>query len=66
MEFEALLRRTEDLCDRCDRTGLVTATAFLTPAEQAQVAQYYSLRPLRPVFYGGPRIWRPDATVPAS
>ena len=53
MEFEALLRRTEDLCDRCDRTGLVTATAFLTPAEQAQVAQYYSRRPLRPVFSGG-------------
>jgi RNA-binding protein YlmH len=31
----------------------VTATAFLTPAEQAQVAQYYSRRPLRPVFCGG-------------
>lgn len=53
MEYEALLRRTEDLCARCERSGLVTSTAFLTPEEQAEVARYCSRRPLRPVFSGG-------------
>lgn len=33
MEDE-LLRRAEDLCTRCERTATVTATPFLTPAEQ--------------------------------
>jgi len=32
--FEELIRRGEDLRDRCERTCSVTNTAFLTPAEQ--------------------------------
>ena len=50
---EELIKRAEDLASRCARTGSVTATAFLTPAEQ------YELRDFRPRadcavrFHGG-------------
>ena len=54
MEHEALLRRAEDLFARCDRAGLVTSTAFLTPAEQAALEQYFRYRAgCRMIFSGG-------------
>lgn len=54
MEHEALLRRLEDLARRCDRSNILTSTAFLTPAEQAAAAQHCARLPgCRPVFSGG-------------
>lgn len=53
MTNEELLKRAEDLASRAEKTGSVTHTAFLTPAEQ------YLLRSFRPradcsvVFSGG-------------
>lgn len=50
---EELIRRAEDLARRCERSGSVTHSVFLTPAEQ------YALRNWRPnadcavVFHGG-------------
>ena len=32
-----LLRRAEDLCRRCEKSGSVTHTAFLTPAERVEL-----------------------------
>ncbi|MEA4964265.1 MAG: YlmH/Sll1252 family protein [Oscillospiraceae bacterium] len=40
MELDELLRRAEDLCRRCEKTASVTSTAFLTPAEQAEVQKW--------------------------
>jgi len=34
MEHNEFTKRMEDLADRCERTGSVTASGFLTPAEQ--------------------------------
>ena len=34
MENQEFFNRIEDLADRCEQTGSVTATGFLTPAEQ--------------------------------
>ena len=42
MTNEELLKRADDLAARCEKTGSVTHTAFLTPAEQ------YQLRGFRP------------------
>ena len=54
MEFEALLRRVQDLQSRCERTGQLTATQFLTPAEQAAVDRWCKNQPgPRPLFFGG-------------
>ena len=53
MTNEELLKRADDLASRAEKTGSVTHTAFLTPAEQ------YALRGFRPrgdcrmVFFGG-------------
>ena len=53
MTNEELFKRAEDLASRCERGGMVTSTAFLTPAEQ------YALRAFRPrgnaamLFHGG-------------
>ena len=53
MTNEELLKRADDLAARCEKTGSVTHTVFLTPAEQ------YALRSFRPrgdcrmVFSGG-------------
>ena len=41
MEYSEFYRRIDDLADRADRRGLVTKTAFLTPAEQSLLRQYY-------------------------
>ena len=35
-----LLRRAEDLCRRCEKSGSVTHTAFLTPAERAELESW--------------------------
>lgn len=40
MEHDELLRRCEDLARRGEKSGQVTATHFLTPAEQAAVKQW--------------------------
>ena len=54
MEHEALLRRAEDLLRRCEKSNILTATALLTPAEQAAAAQYLRGRPgCRLRFHGG-------------
>ena len=37
MENHELLRRAEDLCQRCARSASVTHTGFLSPAERVQV-----------------------------
>ena len=42
MTNEELLKRADDLAARAEKTGSVTHTAFLTPAEQ------YALRSFRP------------------
>ena len=53
MTNEELFKRADDLAARCERSGSVTHTGFLTPAEQ------YALRAFRPradcriVFSGG-------------
>ena len=54
MEHEALLKRIDDLYRQCDRAGVVTHTAFLTPAEQGAAAQYCKHLPgCRMVLHGG-------------
>ena len=54
MEMEALLRRAEDLLLRCERSGTPVAGTFLSPAEQAALAQHFKYRPgCRLVFFGG-------------
>ena len=54
MEHEALLRRIEDLVRRCEKTNCLTATAFLTPAEQAAVVHYVNhLSGCRMLLHGG-------------
>lgn len=54
MENHDLLRRAEDLAERCERSGSVTATTFLTPAERAQLEQWAKHRRGRmPCFFGG-------------
>ncbi|MBR6114963.1 MAG: hypothetical protein IKQ10_07215 [Oscillospiraceae bacterium] len=52
-ETDAAVRRAEDLAERCERTGAVTATAFLTPAEQFFIGNAFARREIRPLFAGG-------------
>lgn len=53
MEDE-LLKRAEDLRERCERTATMTATAFLTPAEQYALAAWAKHRAdCTLVFHGG-------------
>lgn len=40
MEYSSFYKRIDDLRDRADRRGVLTKTAFLTPAEQAILRQY--------------------------
>lgn len=44
MEHEELLRRAEDLLTRCERSSILTSTAFLTPAEQAVLSGWAKYR----------------------
>ena len=48
-----LIRRAEDLFDRCARTCTVTATAFLTPAEVMQLTSWAKRRDCVMVLHGG-------------
>ena len=41
MENSEFYRRIDDLSSRAERRGIVTRTAFLTPAEQYALQQYY-------------------------
>ena len=51
---EELLRRAEDLRERCERTSSVTHTAFLTPAEQYKLSCWARGRAeCRLIFSGG-------------
>ena len=54
MESSDLLRRLEDLCRRCEKANLPTATPFLSPAEQAQAAAWLKTpHDCAAVFFGG-------------
>lgn len=53
-EHEALLKRVDDLARQCERTGGLTHTAFLTPAEQGAVVYYVNRIPgCRMLLHGG-------------
>lgn len=54
MENNELLRRAEDLRERCARSGSVTRTGFLTPAERMEIEGWARRTPdCRTVFFGG-------------
>lgn len=53
MEANDLIRRAEDLWERCRRSYLVTSTGFLTPAEQYELRRVFAHREGAPVFLGG-------------
>lgn len=53
MENNDILRRAGDLSERCERTGTLTQTAFLTPAEQYAVEKAFSGREPKLFFSGG-------------
>lgn len=54
MENHELLRRAEDLAQRCERSGVLTTTNFLTPAERYQLEQWNKTAPnARLHFFGG-------------
>lgn len=49
-----LIRRAEDLAARCEKSGSVTHTAFLTPAERCELKDWArGQRGCRLVFHGG-------------
>ncbi|MBQ9045483.1 MAG: RNA-binding protein [Oscillospiraceae bacterium] len=50
---DSLLRRAEDLLDRCERTNTVTSTSFLTPAEVLQLSRWAKHRGCALVLTGG-------------
>lgn len=50
---DELLRRAEDLAERCERTSSVTSTAFLTPAEQFELRRAFAHRDDALWFFGG-------------
>ena len=52
MEITAQKRLTE-LAARCEKSGIVTSTAFLSPEEQAEAEAFFSRRAQKPVFFGG-------------
>ena len=51
--YDDILRRAEDLAERCERRDVVTATPFLTPAERFALERAFAHREPRPVFLGG-------------
>ena len=54
MEEHELLRRAEDLRARCERSGSLCASWFLTPAERARIERWAKTCPdCRLVFSGG-------------
>ena len=51
---EALLRRAQDLAERCERTATVTGTGFLTPAQQYELRAWAERVPdCRFILQGG-------------
>ena len=54
MEENELLKRAEELCRRSERTGKMTGTVFLTPAEQMLLQErIHPERGTRMYFFGG-------------
>lgn len=53
METHELLRRAEDLQSRCGRSGSLTATNFLTPAERMELEQWARHDPARRLVFSG-------------
>ena len=53
MENHELLRRAEDLRDRCERSGSLTHSNFLTPAERAELEHWAAHTHCRLLFHGG-------------
>lgn len=52
MENHELIRRLEDLAARCERSGTVTGSHFLTPAEQLQAERAFQNK-ARLLLHGG-------------
>lgn len=53
MENHELIRRLEDLAARCEKSGAVTGSHFLTPAEQFQAEQSFKNSGARLLLHGG-------------
>ena len=53
MNHEELIRRADDLAARAEKTGSVTSTAFLTPAEQYALRTFRTRADCAVVFSGG-------------
>ena len=53
MENSELIKRAEDLARRCQRSGKVCATGFLSPAEQYEIQTHLGCTDCRLVFSGG-------------
>ena len=53
MENNDLLRRAEDLRERCERSGTLTHTGFLTPAERYRLENWAKHSGVRLLFSGG-------------
>ena len=63
MENNEFIKRAEDLRERCERSGVLTMTGFLSPAERYQLAAgigfpddlFFAGRPMRSLS-GGERV----------
>lgn len=53
MENNELLKRARDLAERCERSGTVCATGFLSPAEQYEIQSKLGYIPCGLMFHGG-------------
>ena len=53
MENSELIKRAEDLARRCQRSGKVCATGFLSPAEQYEIQTHLGYTDCKLVFSGG-------------
>lgn len=53
MEKDELVKRAEDLAQRCARKSVLTHTQFLTPAERYELECWARTAQAQPLFYGG-------------
>ena len=53
MENSELIKRAQDLARRCERSGKVCATGFLSPAEQYEIESCLGYTDCKLVFSGG-------------
>ena len=53
MENSELIKRAEDLAARCEKSGTVTHTGFLTPAERYELENWAKRSGTALVFAGG-------------